>query len=263
MLKKLLFLLLFLTPWLVHAQILNIEKLRLEKDTAKNFNVKATVGLDANNRSAGETEPSKLFAFNFDINGLFYPDKHAFILISKLDYVRLNGEGVLNFGYFHGRANFLRENKVNYETFIQYSFDNFRGLDPRWIFGGGIRYNIIRSEKSTFLVGIGGMYEFEKWRHPYAEKTVESSLAKSSNYLSYQVAFNEYIDLNWANYYQVGYDQSIEEFRNRISSSLILNVKITERFSLTNSFDIAYEDKPLVPITKLIYTLKTGISVDL
>lgn len=260
MFKNLLFLLFFLSPWLAPAQILNIEKLRLEKDTAKNFNVKAVVGLEANNRSAGETDLSKLLKFNFDINGLFYPDKHAYIFISKVDYVRLNGEGVMNFGYVHGRANFLRENKFNYETFVQYSFDNFRGLDPRWIFGGAIRYHILRSQKSSFLIGVGGMYEFEKWRHPYAAEIHEKSLVKSSNYLAYQVAFNEHLDLNVVNYYQVGYDQSIKGFRNRISASVILNAKITDRFSLSNAFDLAFEDKPIVPITKLIYTLKTGVS---
>ncbi|MEX2593974.1 MAG: DUF481 domain-containing protein [Anditalea sp.] len=252
----------FLSPFLVHSQILNIERLRLEKDTAKNFMVKATVGLNANNRSAAETEPAHLFGFNFDINTLFYPQEHAYIFVSKFDYLKVNEVGILNFGYFHGRANYLRDQKINYETFIQYSFDNFRGLDPRWIFGGGIRHDIIKSEKTTFLIGIGGMYEYEKWRYPHTRESLEVGLFKSSNYLSFQTVINKYIDLNLVNYYQVGYDKSIEGFRNRISSSLIINAKLTERFSLTNSFDLAYEDKPVVPITKLIYSIKTGMSLD-
>jgi len=260
--KNLLLLCLFFLPYVLHSQILNIERLRLERDTAKSFLVKATVGLTANNRSAAETEPAHLFALNFDINTLFYPEKHAYIFLSKFDYLQVNEEGLLNFGYFHARANFLRDQKTNYETFVQYSFDNFRGLAPRWILGAGIRYHILKSSKTTFLIGVGGMYEYEKWRYPYTRELVDVGLVKSSNYLSFQTEINKYIDLNMVHYYQVGYDRNIKGFRNRFSSSLALNAKISERFSFTNSFDLSYEDKPVVPVTKLIYTLKSGLSIN-
>lgn len=246
----------------VQAQILNIEKMRLEKDTAKVFLVKATLALNANNRSAADKDPVHLFSYEFDVNTVFYPGDHAYIFVSKLDYLQLNKQGVLNYGYFHGRSNFLRESKVNYETFVQYSFDALRGLDPRWVFGGAVRLNMINSDKTTFVVGVGGMYEYEKWKYPRSRETIEASLFKSSNYLSLQKTLNSYLDLNLISYYQVGYDKTIDAFRNRISGSVVLNAKITERFSLTNSFDLAYEDKPLVPITKFIYTLKTGLSIN-
>ena len=250
-------------PSLLSAQILNMEKLRLEQDTAKHFLSKATIGLTANNRSGAEDEPAHLFAFNFDINLMYYPGRHAYILVSKFDYLKVNKEGLMNYGYLHARSNFLRERRFNYETFVQYSFDNARGLDTRWIFGGGLRHDIFKTDKTTFLIGVGGMFEQEKWRYPMTERFVQADLFKSSNYLSLQSAINEYIDLNLVNYYQTGYDSTIEGFRNRLSVSLILNAKLTDRLSLTNSFDLAYEDKPVIPITKLIYTLKTGISINL
>jgi len=264
MLRNLLFLaIVFISPMLTQAQILNMEKLRLEQDTAKNLLAKATVGLTANNRSGAEDEPAHLLAFNLDVNLMYYPGRHAYILVSKLDYLRVNDEGVMNFGYLHARSNFLRDKKFNYETFVQYSFDNPRGLDTRWIFGGGLRHDIFKTEKTTFLIGIGGMFEQEKWHYPKTDRLVQANLFKSSNYLSLQSALNEYMDLNLISYYQTGYDRAIDSFRNRLSFSLILNAKLTDRLSLTNSFDIAYEDKPAIPITKLIYTLKTGISINL
>ncbi|HLW19216.1 MAG TPA: DUF481 domain-containing protein [Cyclobacteriaceae bacterium] len=263
MFRNLLISFLFIFPSLLSAQILNMEKLRLEQDTAKSLLAKAVIGLTANNRSGAEDEPAHLFAFNFDVNLMHYPGKHAYILVSKFDYLRVNEEGVMNYGYFHGRSNFLRERKFNYETFVQYSFDNARGLDTRWIVGGGLRHDLFKTDKTTLLIGIGGMFETEKWRYPKTERLVQKELFKSSNYLSFQSAVNEYIDLNLVNYYQTGYDADIEGFRNRLTVSLILNAKLTDRLSLTNSFDLAYEDKPIIPITKLIYTLKTGISINL
>lgn len=263
MLKNILFIFLFIVPSVLSAQILNMEKLRMEQDTAKNLLAKAVVGLTANNRSGAEDEPAHLFAFNFDINLMYYPGKHAYILVSKFDYLRVNEEGVMNYGYLHGRSNFLRERKFNYETFVQYSFDNARGLDTRWIFGGGLRHDIFKTDKTTLLIGVGGMFETEKWRYPKTDRLLQVDMFKSSNYLSLQSAINDYVDLNLVNYYQTGFDGAIEGFRNRFTVSLILNAKLTDKLSLTNSFDLAYEDKPIIPITQLIYTLKTGISINL
>ncbi|HLT08906.1 MAG TPA: DUF481 domain-containing protein, partial [Cyclobacteriaceae bacterium] len=238
-------------------------KLRMEQDTAKNLLAKTTIGLTANNRSGAEDEPAHLFAFNLDVNLMYYPGKHAYILVSKFDYLKVNQEGLMNFGYLHARSNFLRERKFNYETFIQYSFDNARGLDNRWIYGGGLRHDIFKTDKTTFLIGVGGMFEQERWRFPHAERYLRADLFKSSNYLSLQSALNDYIDLNLVHYYQTGFDSAIDSFRNRLSLSVILNAKLTDKLSLTNSFDMAYEDKPIIPITKYIYTLKTGISINL
>lgn len=251
-----------LLPLFSDAQILNIERSRLEKDTTKVFMFKAVAGLNTYNRSAAADDPVNLFGYNLDINALYYPGKHGYMFISKFDYLRINDSDFLNFGMMHGRVNFLRERKVNFETFTQYSFDNFRGLDPRWIFGGSVRHNLIKSEKFTFLFGVGGMYEFEKWQVPNSEEFIETSLFKSSNYITLRASINNFVDLNMVNYYQVGYDRSISAFRNRISNSTILNTKLTEKFSITNTFEISYEDKPVVPITKVIYAFKTGLSIN-
>ncbi len=260
--KKIIFLFFFAFPFITQSQILNIERVRLERDTAKVFMLKTNAGLSIFNRSAAADVPVNMLGTNFDVNAIYYPGNHAYMFISKFDYLMVNEEDVLNFGYVHGRINFMRERKINFETYLQYSYDNFRGLDPRWIAGGGIRHNIIKSEKVTFLIGVGGLYEYEKWQHPFSEEFVEVSLVKSSNYLSFQLTLNEFVDLNTVSYYQVGYDSGISGFRNRISNSTILNTKLTDRFSLTNSFELSYEDKPVVPITKLIYSFKTGLAID-
>lgn len=261
-LKRHFFLFLFLLPFFTEGQILNIERSRLQKDTAKVFLFKANAGLNVYNRSAAADAPVNLFGYNIDLNALYYPGKHGYMFISKFDYLKINDSDFLNFGMVHARANFLRDRKVNYETFVQYSFDNFRGLDPRWIAGGSVRHSLIKTKKLSFLYGIGGMYEFEKWQVPNSEQFIEVNFFKSSNYLSLRATINEYVDFNMVNYYQVGYDRGISAFRHRISNSTILNTKLTERFSITNTFEISYEDRPIVPITNVIYSFRTGLSLN-
>lgn len=244
------------------GQILNIERLRMEKDTTRNFQFKTTFGLNIYNRSAGAEDPVNLYGYNLDLNAIYYPRQHAFIFVSNFDYLRINDDDFLNFGFVHGRVNFLREKKVNYEVYGQYSFDNFRGLDPRLLVGGSIRIDLLRSDRMTFTLGVGGLQEWESWQHPYQERTVDVSLVKSSNYFSLRATLNEYVDVNLINYYQVGYDRSISDFRQRINSSTIINTKITDRFSLSNSFDISYENRPIVPITNTIFAFRTGLSLN-
>ncbi len=223
---------------------------------------KTTFGLNVYNRSAAETDPVNLFGYNLDVNAMYYPKKHAYIFISKLDYLKINEDDFLNFGFIHGRINFYRARKVNFESFVQYSYDNFRGLDPRWVVGGAVRHNIIKTDKVTFLFGVGLLYEYEKWQDPYSEDEKEVDFLKNSNYLSLKIALNKHVDFNMINYYQVGHDKEAGVLRNRISSSSALNTKITEKLSFKNSFEISYEDKPIVPITRTVFTFHSGLSLD-
>jgi len=234
----------------------------LEKDSTKNLLVKATASLSLYNRSAAAEDPVNLFGYKWDINSMYHTGKHALILVSNFDYLRINDNDFLNFGLIHGRAIYNFEKKLNFETFIQYSFDNFRGLAPRWIFGGTFRNKLVDSDKITFVLGLGALYENETWFHPFEENFVEVDFIKSSNYVSFRWTVNEYVDMNMVNYYQVGYDRTIEALRNRISGTINLNTKISDRFSFNNSFEYSYEDKPIVPITKFIFALRSGISFD-
>lgn len=256
-------LLLFFVTLTGQSQILNIERYKIKKDTSKVFTFKTTAGLNIYNRSAAADSPVDLFGYNINLNALYYPNKHAYMFISKFDYLKINDNDFLNFGFVHGRINFNREEDINYDVYSQYSYDNFRGLHPRVVAGGSIRRNLIKSEKISFVLGIGGFFEHEKWDIPNTDEQIEVNLVKSSNYLSFRMSVNDFLDLNTMNYYQVGYDSEISSFRHRISSITNINTKISERFSLTNSFEINYEDRPIVPITKLIFSFRTGISVDL
>ncbi|WP_342450709.1 hypothetical protein [Lunatimonas salinarum] len=128
--------------------------------------------------------------------------------------------------------------------------------------GGSVRLNAVKTERLTFIVGVGGLQEWETWQHPYLDEIRQVSLLKSSNYFSLRATVNEFVDVNLVNYYQIGYDRSISDFRQRINSSTIINTKITDRFSITNSFDISYENRPIVPVTNVIFAFKTGLSLD-
>ena len=183
--------------------------------------------------------------------------------LAKFDYLKVNDDDFLNFGFVHFRVNYFRKKTINFENFVQYSYDNFRGLHPRLLGGGGIRWNTFKSKSLSLVIGVGALYEYENWTHPETNQTIEIALVKSSNYISFRWTANENVDINFVGYYQTGYDSDMSAFRNRTNASLILNTKIAKRISFANSFDISYEHKPIVPIIRTIYTFKTGVSIDL
>lgn len=244
------------------SQILNIEKYRMMSDTSKSFALNGRGSLNVNNRSAEATNPVNLFGYNLALNGLYIPKKHAYILLAQKDYLRINDSPFLNFGFIHGRVNFFRKSKINYELFAQTSHDNFRGLNPRILSGGYVRINLIDNKNTDFIFGFGGFYEFEKWQHPVNDSEVNVSFIKNSNYIVFRHSFSEQLHLNTIAYYQVGYDQNIGNFRHRYSGNIILNSKISKHFNFFNQFDFSYEDRPIVPITKFIFTYRVGVGID-
>lgn len=244
------------------AQILNIERHRLKSDTVQ-FLMNARFGLNINNRSAAEDAPVNLFGVNTAANAIYKGEKHGYIFVGQTDYLSINDSEFLNFGFAHFRVNFFRERKLNYELFTQASYDNFRGLDPRIIGGGGVRFRAVETEKAELTLGLGGFYEYERWQIPNTENFTEVDFVKLSLYTSVRKDFNENLTFNAVIYYQGGYDGGISAVRHRVSGNVNLNTKITERFSLNNSFEFSYEDKPIVPITKFIYALRTGVLISL
>ncbi|TVR84314.1 MAG: DUF481 domain-containing protein [Saprospirales bacterium] len=245
----------------VQGQILNIERHRLQVDTAKSWMINGTIGLRIYNRSAAADSPVDMFGYNANINTVYFAERHSYALIGQLDYLKINDADFLNFGFLHLRTNLFHRNPSSIEIFGQLSYDNFRGLDPRVLFGAGLRKRLVYSENSTLHLGVGALFESEWWNHPSLEKTVDVQYLKSTNYLSFRHTFNEYVDFNAIIYYQLGYDRDLSLARHRTSGVVNLNARLSRIFSLTNSFEFNYENKPIVPITRFIFHFKTGFTM--
>lgn len=245
-----------------NAQILNLEKYRADGDSLKKYAVNFNGSFNLNNRSAAETNPVNLYGYNFSLHGIYTPKKHGYIFIAHRNFLQINDNPFINFGYAHARVNFYRKNRLNFETFIQISDDNFRGLKPRAIAGGALRYRIIDNDSTELIIGTGGFYEFERWQHPVSGENYDVNFIKSSTNIVFRHSLTQNIFINGVFYYQTGYDPNFSKFRNRYSGTINLNSRITKRLNLTNNFDFSYEDRPIVPITRFIFSYRFGIGVD-
>ncbi len=245
------------------GQILNVEKNRLKGDSANYFLGNIGADLNVNNRSvndAGETLTFIGLTSNSDVG--YISEHHSFLLLSQFQYNATSDNTINSTGYGHFRINWLREQILSYETFTQLQYDQGRGMRIRWLGGGGIRYRIFDEEKASLYVGIGAIYEREVWKVPLVEGALRAiNLWKSSNYISHRVKINPHMDFNLIAYYQTGYDNGQDFFRHRMSIDANLLIKVFSRLSFRTSFNAAYENQPIVPIPKFVYSLTNGIQL--
>ncbi len=255
-------------PKQTYAQILNVEKTRIKGDSANYFVGNIGVNFSINNRNLTETGEGIYFIGLAATSDLGYLTEHSsFFLLSQFQYNATSEQDINSTGYGHLRTTFRRKQSLSYETFAQLQYDQGRGMVLRGLIGGNVRLRIYEAERSNLYVGIGAMREREVWDVPSGlvteetNETVSINIWKSTNYLVTNVSLNQFISFNAITYFQTGYDPQAEFFRHRVSLDTDVIVKITARLAFRTYAGFTYENRPIVPITKLVYSVTNGIQL--
>lgn len=242
------------------GQILKVDKGSLDADSANFFLGNVNVDFNLNNRSTTADQEVTFKGLSGKADLVYLSEKHAYILINNINYFTSTGGPLISTGYTHFRINFLRKKKLSYELFGQVQYDDGRKMPYRLLQGGGIRLNLLKTEKSDVHISMGIMRELERWKSLTVEdEIIEKSIIKSTNYISSKINFNEIVSFNLIAYYQGGYDKQSDLFRNRVSGDVVLSVKVTDRLAFLTSFTAQYEAKPIIPINNFVYSLTNGL----
>jgi hypothetical protein len=250
-------LLLLVLSSISHAQILNIENVRKSADTDKDFLGQLDFRFSMNNRSSTPDSSSIFTQFGIRSNLALLKPVTAYILIGDLSYNALAGDAFISNGYLHYRNHFFYQNSFSMEQFNQWQYDAGRGLNNRLLTGVAGRYEFLDSGKFRLAVGSGVMLEYEAWEAETG--AVERTLPKSSNYVALSGNFNETVTFSFTNYYQVGYDNKSDLWRQRYSTDFSLAFNFTEKLSFTTTFASTYDVQPIVPIKKFLFSIDNGL----
>jgi hypothetical protein len=252
-----------------NAQILNVERSRVDRDTVNFFMGKAGFNFSMFNRNAGKNNPNNFLQLTFNGDLAYISGKHSYLLLNYYNYLLVNYDNkelrntVASNGYAHFRVNLHRRRQLSYELFSQLQADKARGLEWRTLTGGGIRVALLRKGTSSLYFGTGLMYEYEEWQSPEeGVGIVSTDLPKSTNYLSGKVNLNSYVSTEGIIYYQTGYDDLIDGWRNRVSGETNLLVRLNKVLTFKAGFNCTFEDKPVVPVTRFVYAINNGIQVN-
>jgi hypothetical protein len=244
------------------GQILNIERRRLERPEDDYLVGNVGVNFNYTNRSQTLREPVRVMSTGFTSHAGYFAERTAYLLINDYQLLRVNENPVIDTGVTHLRVQLFRSDWLSYEGFTQYQYDRPRGLRFRGLLGAAARLAVLRSEDYDVFWGIGPMFEREHWTHPTEPVRVEAQFVKLSTYVSSRASLGEAADLNGVVYYQVGYDDPWDVYRQRVTGEVNLSVKVVGALSITSSFQAAYETRPLVPILSFIHETKNGLRLD-
>jgi hypothetical protein len=243
---------------IVSAQILTVDRPSIIADSSEYFLGSIDFSYNVNNQKNTIYKGLKSKA---DL--MYISDQHEYILINQFKYYSSTGSPFISTGYSHFRVNFLRKRKLSYESFTQLQYDKGRNMPSRFLAGSGIRYRVFDRPNNNIHYGLGIMYERERWKSlDESETLITPDLWKVSSYISTNTNLNEYIRLVFIGYYQGGYDESIEKLRNRVNASASLVIKVNSLLSLTTNVNYQHEDKPIIPINKVIYSITNGLMLN-
>lgn len=250
----------FLTINQLSAQILKIKEHEFAKDTADIFLGKLNLNFNLNNRNATPQENLIYTGLETNSNITYLSGLHAYLLIGQLNYFTITGGPVISTGYAHYRMNFLRKRFLSYEMFTQFQYDEGRRMPFRYLFGGGIRLELLNDDDGELHAGTGIMNEFERWR-PFDPEVgdIERQIWKNSSYVSGLINVSENFSINIISYYQVGYDDISDVTRHRLSGDLSFSAQITGKLSFKTNFNIQYESDPVIEINPFVYSLTNGL----
>lgn len=261
MIKKVVFFFItIIISGVVSGQILKVDKGSLDADSSGYFLGSIDANFNLNNRSTTAEQEVIFKGLNANSDLVYISKKHAYILINNISYFTSTGGPLISTGYAHFRVNFLRKKKLSYELFTQVQYDDGRNMPFRYLNGGGIKLRFIETDNASLFIGVGIMNEEEHWKSLANEgNIIEKNIWKTSDYISAKLKFNEFVDFNLITYYQGGYDEESDLFRNRISGDAVLTVKISDRLDFLTSFTAQYEDEPIIPINNFVYSLTNGL----
>lgn len=244
----------------VQAQILNVNTHDVTTDSAKYWVGWLDFFFEVDNRSPTPDEQASLLALESSLDLIYVSERNAYYLTGQLNHYQATGDPVISTGFAHFRINFERKKKLSYELYTQWLFDHSRYLDIRVLGGGGLKYRWYKSDVMEFDIGTGVFYEHEKWGNLENDGThTSNNMTKSSSYIKTNIELSDQVNLAFVSFYQFGYDRDIEEIRQRISGQLQLNFNISAHFGFIVEGSIHYENKPVIPINRTIYSLKNGL----
>lgn len=245
----------------LRAQILNVEKSRIQPDSARYWIANIGLASELWNRSALQSAPLHYLSASANLDIARVGKQHMYFLLNQYNYLKINKNEFFNFGYTHARLNLYWTRRSSYELYAQWQIDRGRGLQARTLVGGGLRIRLLDKAQHQFFAGCGLMLESEHWQIQGSDTAylAHPLLCKTASYLRWRGQLTQQLNGNLVVYFQTGYDPLITSFRHRISSELYLNMPITSHLRLTTSLTAAYESHPQIPITPFVYRCMQGL----
>lgn len=222
-------------------------------------NLFLTTGLEIDRQKQDLVDANSFVEFSTQKN-------KTLIFLSSNYRITYNGDNdLLNTGYVHLRIRFKYKNKIHPETFIQYQWDDVRGVIYRELEGANLRYNNYVNPKLNIIFGLGFMHEREKWNYIgvtnpdlYKDSIVNTDYIKVNSYLKFELKTSDNSDLFFTTFYQFRPDSYY--YKSRIANSLKWQINISKKVQMITMLNCVWDAYPVVPIRTFYFSFTNGLT---
>ncbi|MCC5932625.1 MAG: DUF481 domain-containing protein [Candidatus Cyclonatronum sp.] len=236
-------------PVSVHAQVLNIESLRMEADTSKSWAGNLSFGFSASKQD------SETIQLNSSATLIHFGKVHSHLMLTNLNLLTIDDE-LVNNGYVHLRGTYWYRRTWSPEIFTQLQYSEDWGLRRRALLGGGMRHNTVQTNSFTAGITSGLMYEHEVWR-PEEAPRVEYNRLKSTTSLLMRGKLTPTTNLYIVGYYQA----EPQRFGSpRLTADAELRFQISRLIRFSAQFSTTYDYNPPPDVVSWIYSFRNSFS---
>lgn len=245
-------------PFLLPAQVVNTEKMRINRDESGiTGEVNLSLGLIRN--KAGQTlrvgSSTRLELLQKNSRWLMLGG-YNISQSTKVDEPGASPKIFVNNGFGHLRYNLNINARITGEAFLQSQFNEVQEVRFRQLAGVGPRFSIVQKDSLQLFFGLLYMYEYEETSGE--AEIVYNRDHRLSNYLSLGFQPTPYLSVNHVSYFQ----PNLRDFNNdfRISSETTLDIQLSAKLSLRTYFQLVYDEKPPIGVPRTMYSLTNGLS---
>jgi len=242
----------------ITAQILNIDKTDTAAYTRQSklaFNLSSGLEIDK--------QKATLYDATNTAEMSLQQYKELFLLAASYRFTYDGPNDILNAGYVHLRYRHNYKDRIQPEPFLQYQWDNKRGILHRSVAGANLRYAFGKGDHFDLNCGLGLMYEDEKWSYaavdsakiPPGAVSVQRNLIKINSYVRLDWKPNDNSEITFNVFLQTRPDR----WQPRIAPHAQWDIKAGKHVGFSINFTGLYDTNPVVPIEKFYYSLSNSI----
>ncbi|MCF8217726.1 MAG: DUF481 domain-containing protein [Bacteroidales bacterium] len=228
----------------LHAQIMNIEKLRLESDSGWAGQAKGAYNINKSSK--------KIKQLQTNIHIQYKQDIHTFLMLSDLSFIKAGNENYENNGSQHFRYTRNMNDWMSLEGFAQFQYNQVLKVNFRNLWGGGIRFEAFDKDKFKLYLGNIAMFEHEQ----HKDKTKENNL-RLSYYINLKWKIKEEISVSSIAYFQPKMF-NLPDVRILWQSSI--NFKVLKNLKVGVQHNWMHDAYPPEGVPMVIYSLRNTLS---
>lgn len=188
--------------------------------------------------------------------------QHYFLFLTDWQYSKskqqvYNNTGMVHFRYAYRIFKMKDTTKLSpwkWESYTQVQYNQLLDQKVRALVGTGLRVKALGKNKFRLFLGTSGFFEYEELQ----SERIYNRNFRWSNYISWNLAPNEYVLFSGAFYYQPRFDY-IADYR--VMGQYELSFKLWKRVDFRIDFTHFYDSHPPENVRSFVFNSSAGLKV--